>query len=52
MMFFAFFGKEILSQFVAQFENPSVEASEFEFFDVICGNSGYFQSLIIYFYRL
>ena len=42
MIIVAFFGKEILSWFVAWFEKPSVEAVEFEFFDAIIGLSGYF----------
>ena len=49
-MIVAFFGKEILIRFVAWVENPSVEAAEFYFFDVISGLSGDFQSLIIYLY--
>ena len=48
MMIVAFFGKEILICFVAWVENPSLEAAEFEFFDVISGLSGDLQSLIIY----
>ena len=51
-MIVAFFGKEILSRFVAWVKNPSVEAAEFDFFDVISGNSGDFQSLIFYLYCL
>ena len=45
-----FFGKEILSQFVAWVENPSVEATKFDFFDVMSGLSGNLQSLIIFLY--
>ena len=51
-MIVAFFGKEILRQFIAWVEKPSVEAAEFEFFDVISGLSGDFQRLIIYIYCL
>ena len=51
-MIVAFFGKEILTQFVASVQKPSVVAAEFEFFDVITVLSGYFQSLVIYLYRL
>ena len=51
-MVVAFFGKRILSQFVAWVEKPSVEAAEFEFFDVISRLSGDFHILIICFYRL
>ena len=52
MMIVAFFGKEILSRFVAWFEKPSTEGAEFEFFDIISGLSGDFQRLIICLYRL
>ena len=44
MMIVAFFGNEILSQFVAWVKNPSVEATVFEFFDVIIGTSEEFQN--------
>ena len=50
MRIVAFFGKEILSRFIDCVEMPSVEAAEFEFFDVISGLSWYFKSLIIYLY--
>ena len=52
MMIVAFFGKEILSWFVAWGEKPSVEAAEFEFLDVISGLSGDLQCLIICLYCL
>ena len=52
MTILTFFGKEILSRFVAWVENQSVEATEFEFFDVISKLSGDFQRLIICLYRL
>ena len=42
MMIVTFFGKEILSRFVVWVEKPSVEAAEFEFFDVISALSGDF----------
>ena len=51
-MILAFFGKGILSRFVAWVENPIVEAAEIEFFDVISGLNGDFQILIICLYRL
>ena len=44
--------EEILSRFVAWVEKPSVEAAEFEFFDVISGKSGDLQSLKIWLYFL
>ena len=52
MMIVAFFRKEILSGFIAWVEKPSVEAAEFEFFDVISGKSGDLQSLKIWLYFL
>ena len=52
MMIVAFFGKEILSRFIAWVENPSVEAAEFVFFDVISGLSGDFYLLIICIYKI
>ena len=51
-MIAAFFGNKILIQFVAWVEKPSVGAAEFEFFDVISGLIGNFQSLVIFLYRL
>ena len=52
MIIVAFFGKEILRQFFAWVEKPSVEAVEFEFFYVISGLNGYLQSLKIFLFRL
>ena len=42
MMIVAFFGKEILSQFIASVNMPRVEAKEFDFFDDISGLNGDF----------
>ena len=52
MVIDAFFGKEILSRFVDWVEKPSVEAAEFEVFDIISRLSGDLQSLIICLYCL
>ena len=51
-MIVAFFSKEILSRFVAWVEKSSVEAAEFEVFDVISGENGFFQILIFFIYCL
>ena len=52
MMIVAFLGKEILSRFFTWVKNPTVEAAEFEFFDVISELSGDLNSVVICLYRI